>query len=1013
MSKNLQHFVDNFLRGMEVGNRMQDRWANQQYRREALDVQRARNAQAAAIHADKMGIERARLGGYLQDVQGRYIKNTTPKAGKAGPAAPSAAQEAWRAQNGAPDYGVPQAQPVQVTVEAPEPDTPTPEPRSAYGETPEFARGGLVRKPAQAGGTGTNGPGSGYGDRAVPPPMAFRPNAPATKGRGAPRAYAEGGLVTDDTINAQLPPPPDEPLWTPQGDVAREVAIETVRNRRLEAAQRGLPVGEDTPPPGMERRYGGARYGGNRFGGNRFGGQTFGQSHGMNLPRDRDAPMPTFRNPSDPINRTVDEMPGWLRQDWQGEEDRADETQPAPPRDPGETGGFPEMQPADRTVARYKMIEPRTAPAGGGGARGGGRGGAINTGWKPLRDQTRTAAYDPEKDLYDPDNVHATATPLQGAATYADRVFHQGQGQVQGQTSGEGAPTNSLAERGKHALYSGTGAADPKMMQQVFQTVDPQGTMPMEQKLTAAVKAVHDFYMKTGDTENANKSAFEVAQFGNAQAREHGKQALQLMQSGNMQGATDALIKGYNWLPDGKTASAENGQVVIRDEGGQTVAAYPLDPKAMQNIALGMASGQLGWDVIRMGSTAPPGAGAQPAASPPAQAQVAAQPAAAPAGPSQIPAAPATVTTPSRPSPPAAAPGAAASVPPAHTPAAPAPTAGPQTAKPAGETTLPAQGDSIPGQAIDTKRTAVSAPLPGEYKPKSPFDAPPGVYREQAPEPDRITPVDVKAEIDRRQKILDADLARAAIEGARAGIKPAEIRAGAAHKQKQFDAMRKELLDGLKAKRAEQERLDAGERAALKPRDVPVGAEEQFATTMAGRIDQLAAEAQKTFRSAGPEKEAGDRRAAAHAVSVLRWAVDPKDKETLNRVATGIWRHNHGNSTSNALDDAVTLTSIRRPVDENGKLLTKIDPKVGVMATQFTRLQNDPLGNVVLQLPTGRTIRMDKNSFQDLRSLHARNWKQYVDEAEKKNKSDEVNRKAGEAIKTVVPDLTPSLSLPY
>lgn len=344
----------------------------------------------------------------------------------------------------------------------------------------------------------------------------------------------------------------------------------------------------------------------------------------------------------------------------------------------------------------------------------------------------------------------------------------------------------------------------------------------------------------------------------------------------------------------------------------------------------------------------------------------------------------------------------------------PAKAPGPASSQPAGETKAPvnppgvlAQGDSVP--ALDTTQR------PGQTKVKydpeqeeqkfrnaNPFGAPPGTTRDIAPEPDTLRPADVRQELERRRKILDTDLAKAAIEGARIGIKPAEIRAGAAHKQKQFDAMQKDMLDGVKAQGAEQNRRDTEERAALRPRDIPIGQEETFAGTIASRTDQLAAEAQRNFRSMGPEKIASDKRARDQASSVLRWAVDPRDKETLNRVATGIWRHNKGSNTNNSVDDAVTLTSILRPLPD-GKPAVGLNRNTGSKATQFVRMPDDPNRNVVLQLPSGRTIRMDQNNYRDLLSLHQQNWKQYEDETAKAKQSTVVDEKAKQGVETIFP----------
>jgi hypothetical protein len=828
MSRTLQHFVDNFLRGMEVGNKMQDRAEMRQYRRDSLEVARQKNKTAGDIHRDKMGIERDRANAYIDLARANAAKARAKLGGGAGAQGPqmSGALQNWTKEFGS---GVPQEQPNYPPNygQTDQDNTQVPEPRSGYagsqtllsddegggggeggdgyarGGRTRMAAGGRSRRQALMGsimqganrgiqalnqpprgtppfnpnapaptitrgastpvspGAGSTGPGSGYGDNPAPPvtPTAIQTNplpdmtgVGETYRRGGPvrgRRYEEGGSVDDDRLlHSQTGAPttdfrmgrgramiggnydPNSQYMTAeagyehpvgrsgrigvQGNYGKNVGPDgasakpdwgvgirgkfrfnrggqvprfddggntTPQEGRIVYDEQGQPIW--MTPTGPDEPYN-PQYGGNKYGGAKPGGATFGGAK----------PGGATPGGATPGGGTYggNTYGGWRH------------TRPtdAVTHDPGETGGPPEQTPYRPTqydASDYENAPPKqpgqTMPPvvvtgsrdGGGGGRG-----AIDTRWKPLRDQTREAAYNPEKDLFDPENIHAvdksgqTKSALSGAVDFADKTFHQKQGgnvpgQIQGQGGGEGGQPGpgigadprqqQLAQRGKDALYSGVGAPDQKMMDNIFKTIDPENKMSMDQKMMAAVTAVHAFHIKEGKPDEANKAAFEVAQYANSQARNYAATAMKQMQSGDHQGAINSLITGYNQLPDGHTATYENGNLVLRDQTGKSVANYVMDERAMKNIALGMATGQLGWDVIRQGATIgtnlpsnppqggrpsiaddlgkPGGPSAAPVGPPgappqPGQPQQAAQPQAAPAGPAQTPAAPTAPT---------------------------------------------------------------------------------------------------------------------------------------------------------------------------------------------------------------------------------------------------------------------------------------------------------------------------------------------------------------------------------
>jgi hypothetical protein len=1059
MSKNLQHFVNNFVTGMELGNRMQDRWANQQHRKDVLAVSRSNAELAARRHAERMALDTQKLGIYKTGVDARAARDmaAAAKAGRAGaggaPGLTPEQEEFYRAAGlpGPMSQVTPQ---INVRAEAPEDNTPVERPETTYEPEPiGAARGGRMPPRMDA---GTSGPGSGYGAIATKPPQ-----------------YAGGGLVRRYDYGGEVLPPYERPYysrdaypWQGPDPATGRPPDEYIPDRRyptsppmnrdqspdryypedtgyegreaVRGMERRIPP-EDSPPlTGREFPY---VYPPNPYTGplNPQEGQSRPSrptTHGkpratprrgvedVGLAEEPGAP-PDFRNP-------LDSWKGDRQDGFVGEEARADERGGGPRRPPPFVGEEARADESGRRpmpnlpTTRYDPSDyeggpraPQTMPAvtvtgsaggdrigggtgrGGGGGGGGGGRGAISTGWKPLRDQTREKAFDPaERDRFDPDNVHAvdqSGAALSAATGYADRVFHQGkeQGKIQGQqTGGEGAPMDPRTVRGKHALYGGAGAADPKLMEQIFQKVDPENRMSMDQKMMAAVKNVNDFYMGQGDKENAAKSAFEVSQFAVQMSKQHGAEAIKQMQAGNMQGAVDTMIKGYNFLPDGNTASVQGNNLVITSEGGQQVASYALDERGIKNIALGMATGQLGWDVIRMGAQggagAPPAGGPPPAAAPPPvqQAQVAAQPSAAPAGPSQTPAAaspppaPGATVAPAAPSAPRASPpapsGSAPARPSAPTPAtASAPAA---AARPAGETAikaqppLPAQGDNIPGSAVADPDPEKQA---HEHFKKDPY----------APLPehdDSATVAQIRKQVAEAEARHNVARAEYIAWGKRIGIKQSGITYAVNHLDKQFHDQKKAIEAKLETQRKERREDKKGAAANIKPRDYTRADEEDAAAQIKKRFKEIETDAGRSVRSGGEEEKASARRKGAHANSVLRYAKDDRDIEPLVAVARGIWRNNRDVTEADAADIARGVTSI---VPKDGGL----NLQTGEKATQF-RPKVNPRDEITLLLPDGRSIHVDNNTYVRIKDLHRQNWKDYAktkDEADKQGKQDE------------------------
>ena len=216
----------------------------------------------------------------------------------------------------------------------------------------------------------------------------------------------------------------------------------------------------------------------------------------------------------------------------------------------------------------------------------------VPKGRKALRDQTRTEAFDPDLDKDDPDNV--VGKMLDGAMQFANHNFH-----LSGDGVAVGDDPNKV--RGQRAFLTGVGAADPQDVQALDKIALQQN--PGLDKAALAMKRmeiIYRHYVTTGQTEKANKVAFELLQYGAGEAARMGGQALQQFKSGDHRGATNTLVQAVDAIPDGNTAAVtpDGKNVVLTNGKGQQVNSIPITPENIFNYALGLSNKSMYWQVI-------------------------------------------------------------------------------------------------------------------------------------------------------------------------------------------------------------------------------------------------------------------------------------------------------------------------------------------------------------------------------------------------------------------------------
>jgi hypothetical protein len=1079
MSKHLQHFVDNFLKGAMLGSHWLDMADRRSDRKEQRDIAREKNRIDAERYKQRSALDTRRVSAYEQDIANKgagvgYYNRNKGGGGAAGATLSPQSQGFIEDMNkigldatpaAAPDQ--PQTQVIQA-----EQDQPTAEPPPISSDD-GYARGGRVRgrqlatsmmqagagaakaaqqKPA---GTppfnpnptpvptisrgpstpltpsaGTNGPGSGFGETPAPPVTAapteapdmaiqptYDPSSGGTYKRGGripkPRVphFAEGGEVEGrdwgslfPTRTPAEPSVPDDPAQALSAAEARDVLQRAAEEKRARATGNRNQV---RPGP-------------------------------MSTPDDGGLVDRAYRNDSTVFPPTSDEGRAQLVDSDRARRDLGNLTRfgqttsrlgtgetggtpyvpDRPARDVGETGGTPLVErdaPRGDSPDQYYQDDPRTKykpwatnpktgdgmPIGSGGPGGGGGGAprqAIRpeTPWKGLRDQTRTEAYDPQRDALDQYNIAAVdregrtqphvggRAPVDGnapgATASSGRTAPSGQVDVRGPAQGDLSSNNATADYksdavnyahavaqnggGPSAVYhDSTNVPDQQTMMQIMKMVDPDGKMPTSQRMELAAKTAHEWYLSQGDRAGAVTAVGEITQFGVNQSRNHGVQAAKLAQSGNFQGAVQQLIAGYDWLPNGQHASVQGNQIVVVDKNGKPTMNIPLDPKTVLNLSLGMATGKLGWDVMgyqpeqQPGGQQPPGAVPQGPA-PPAPSRPAAQPQAAPAGPAQTPAAPQQAIQPTmgRYMPPTTPPpGSTPDVAPTQ-PTAPPPTTPQGSSTPPPPTATPSQ----PGQKPTEAGAQIQDPE-REFYEKNPRGVAPIVDRQTATPDHESTQLQQQETQLRAQMEKDRQAIMLRLKQRGVPLKEIPKVLGPAMKslEARYTPQIKELAEQRKEARQsarQQEQFDR--QRETEPRPQP----------SSGELAQVQANMQTRLQAVDKDPELRKNKALENLKT-------PADRQQINDLALSIWQQNKNMTPEKAMDAALGLTAIT-PETHMGYNYGK-----GEDALQFRARRNQRQG-FSLNTRAGNVL-ADRETFNAIHDLQKKNWRAYSENKQK------------------------------
>lgn len=607
-------------------------------------------------------------------------------------------------------------------------------------------------------------------------------------------------------------------------------------------------------------------------------------------------------------------------------------------------------------------------------------------------------------------------------------------------------------EQATAALYSGKGAGSTEQVGSMMMAVDPENKMPLDKRFEAAAKLAHDIHIANGNPKEAAESSFAIVQYGVMKSREHGAAAMKMLQQGDQQGALKELMAGYTWLADKGSASVKDNSIVITGDDGKVRAQIPLQEGTVQNLTMGMMSGQLAWDAIRRGSGTGEAGGGAPAQPPQgvnttAPTAQAAQPSAAPAGPQPAPAAPA----PAAPAQPQAVDTTPPQAKPAPAPQSVAPAPAPRSSSPPSSPTKPAGGgqtkpSAYPVLDLDKEAAATQARIDArEGKATEPGKPPASAMPETgkgasapakppADKPDQKTETKSEAKGDdgdakgeekklkewhakhpydpppgaiHRNKAAtqdDAGIIKAALDKNQADFEQAVRNIDADAKArgisaKDFKTYRPKLIAELNKKfehnrnRIEKERdrlIAKQEKAEDKERDKePRKVTPEVEKDFASTFEARAKEiAEAKGSNARTTKEKKD----ALDRSVLRYQLDADRRRELDHLAKEIWRDNEHFDARKAFDTAVGVTEIHKGGGKGMNLQT------GEKATSFRPIARHLNGGYVLLMPDGDEVTVSRNTYNKIQRMHEQNWRQGADTDKTAEVQDEKDAKAGKDV---------------
>jgi hypothetical protein len=255
--------------------------------------------------------------------------------------------------------------------------------------------------------------------------------------------------------------------------------------------------------------------------------------------------------------------------------------------------------------SRYGAEPPGAIPAPGGSP-------AAGVSAAPVAPQQQAASARPPRPEADsgyyqkPSREEIAALNKLGLDEIQRMVQGQGADQMQNpataQAPGPAVGADPRQAVAGNAFGSNTMAPTPEVMQQAYQTVDPEGKLSTDELQLKTLQDLHDFWVSQGRTDKAATAAASVLLYGKKVAATSGAMALSAVQDGNVLRAAQWLSKGYAHIPNGESVRFEQnpddpGKITywkIGPDGKETQPRTEVGADEIGAMAKQMASGS-GW----------------------------------------------------------------------------------------------------------------------------------------------------------------------------------------------------------------------------------------------------------------------------------------------------------------------------------------------------------------------------------------------------------------------------------
>lgn len=160
----------------------------------------------------------------------------------------------------------------------------------------------------------------------------------------------------------------------------------------------------------------------------------------------------------------------------------------------------------------------------------------------------------------------------------------------------QGAIRSPAAQRKAQLIAQGAGSLSEEELNAARKAVDPDGRMTESQRNMAALGSVYQFFANKGETEKAQRVAFQVIQSYRSASQRYAAIAAKAAESGNVDLATKAAIKAYANVPDGNDLSIQlmpDGQLKYHVTGpdGKTIDGGLATPQQLAAAATGLTTG--------------------------------------------------------------------------------------------------------------------------------------------------------------------------------------------------------------------------------------------------------------------------------------------------------------------------------------------------------------------------------------------------------------------------------------